>query len=369
MATPARSSLFSPAITDPAWRRRIRRGLLKWFDRHRRDLPWRRSRDAYHIWVSEVMLQQTQAATVVRYFEPFIKSFPTVGALAAADEQDVLRHWQGMGYYRRARNLYQAARMVTEQHHGIVPNDPESLSALPGVGRYMAGAVLSQAYECRLPILEANSRRVLSRLLGQTAPERSLWRAAALLLPRRRVGDFNQAIMELGALVCTSKVPDCAACPLAGACGARHDGTETQIPHRSAGSPDVAVNEVAIVVRRGARVLLAQRPPEGRWPGLWEFPRAEVPAGEAHDAVARRWLHERTGLRIRIGRRLAVIRHRVTNHLITLTCLEANRVSGECHRGHYPRALWLAPVRCGEYPISSPQRRLVQHLTVRASEG
>src|SRR5947208_11956281 len=197
----------------------VQQWLLSWFDKNHRDLPWRRNRDPYAIWVSEVMLQQTQVATVIPYCERFLHSFPTVAALAAADEHDVLRHWEGLGYYRRARQLHQAARQIVADHHGRIPADPAAFAGLPGVGRYTLGAVLSQAFELRLPILEANSVRVLCRLIGlrddprTPAAQQRLWAAAEELLPVRHVGDFNQALMELGALVCTPAAPDCGGSP------------------------------------------------------------------------------------------------------------------------------------------------------------
>src|SRR3954469_3882474 len=205
-------------IPDP---RRLRRRLLSWFDRHRRDLPWRRDRDPYRIWVSEVMLQQTTVAAVVPYFERFLRAFPTLADLAAADEQAVLRLWEGLGYYRRARDLHRPAGALRARAAGRFPDDPEALRGLPGLGRYTLNAVLSQAFDRRLPILEANSQRVLSRLFGraedprQGPARRRLWQAAAELLPARRVGAFNQALMELGALVCTPAAPRCPDCPLA----------------------------------------------------------------------------------------------------------------------------------------------------------
>src|SRR5437764_8126511 len=187
----------------------LHRRLLGWFDRHRRDLPWRRDRDPYRVWVSEVMLQQTQVATVVPYFERFLAAFPTLADLAAADEQDVLRLWEGLGYYRRARHLHQAARRLAAEHGGTLPDDPAVWRDLPGVGRYILGAVLSQAFDRKLPIVEANSLRVLTRLFGYRGDPREgvgkkwVWAAAEAVLPAKRAGDFNQALMELGALICT----------------------------------------------------------------------------------------------------------------------------------------------------------------------
>src|SRR5262245_64033449 len=198
----------------------LRRKLLAWFDRHRRDLPWRADRDPYRVWVSEVMLQQTTVAAVVPYFDRFLAAFPTVQALAAADEQQVLKLWEGLGYYRRARHLHAAAKRLVAEQGGALPDDPAVWAELPGVGRYILGAVLSQAFDRKLPVVEANSLRVLARLFGYRGDPREgdgktwVWSAAEIMLPTRRAGDFNQALMELGALVCTPTAPACGACPL-----------------------------------------------------------------------------------------------------------------------------------------------------------
>ena len=221
---PAKSVLQRPTAAKA---RGLARKLLSWFDRHHRDLPWRHDRDPYRIWVSEVMLQQTQVATVLRFYERFLWMFPTLHDLAAADEQDVLRLWQGLGYYRRALNLHAAARWLAANLEGRVPSEPAIFAELPGVGRYMLGAVFSQAYEQRLPVVDANSERVLCRYFGEArdprrgAGRRWLWDIAEAVLPSRRVGDFNQALMELGALVCTSAKPQCERCPLASQCVAK----------------------------------------------------------------------------------------------------------------------------------------------------
>jgi A/G-specific adenine glycosylase len=346
----------------------VARRLLPWFVRHRRDLPWRRDRDPYRIWVSEVMLQQTQVATVVPYFERFLRAFPTVAHLAAADEQDVLRLWEGLGYYRRARDLHRAARQVLAEHAGRFPNSPEDLSRLPGLGRYTTNAVLSQAFDARLPILEANTQRVLSRLFGraddprQGPARRWLWRAAEALLPARRVGELNQALMELGALVCTPTAPDCGHCPLARRCVARQQGLQEAIPARAAAPPTTFVQESAVVVRRGGEVLLAQRPAAGRWAGLWEFPHGPVAPGEGHEAAAARLLTELTGLAARLGPELLTVRHGVTRYQITLVCFEADYLGGEFRSPFYAQARWVAPAALAAYPVSSPQRKLARAL-------
>jgi A/G-specific adenine glycosylase len=364
----------------PSFRCRIQKRLLRWFDRHRRDLPWRANRDPYRIWISEVMLQQTQVATVLRYFERFIRAFPSIKALAAAPEQDVLRQWEGMGYYRRARHLHQAARQLSNAHGGRIPNDPDVFGGMPGVGRYILGAVLSQAFDRRLPIVEANSRRVLCRLLGRNsrlAATRSgalasnarsdarLWKAAEELLPVQRVGDFNQALMELGALVCTPNEPRCDSCPLSGSCETKRLGLQAEIPGRRMAPAEVQVQEVAVVIRRGSRVLLVQRPPDGRWTHMWEFPHDQLRPKEKPESAARRIARNRVGLHVRLGRELLTLKHTVTRHRITMACFEGRYLRGTFQSNLYRQERWLTPGQLHNFPVSAPQRRLASALLER----
>jgi A/G-specific adenine glycosylase len=347
------------------WRRR----LLTWFRRHRRDLPWRRNRDPYAIWVSEVMLQQTQVATVIPFFERFLQTFPTLTDLAAADERAVLRLWEGLGYYRRARNLHKAARQLVAANHQQVPDDPAILGGLPGIGRYTLGAILSQAFDRPLPILEANSVRVLCRFFGlrgdprSGATQRQLWQLAEDLLPRRHVGEFNQAVMELGALVCTPTAPACGACPLAEHCTARRLHLQEQIPRRPDPPQIVEVHEVAVVVRRGRRVLLLQRPEHGRWAGLWEFPHGPLEHGETHEEAGVRLLRQLANVQAVMGPELLTVRHSVTRFRITLVGLEAEYQTGDFQSAFYRRGCWLKPAELLAYPVSAPQRRLARTLT------
>jgi A/G-specific adenine glycosylase len=356
-------------VTSPAdWRSWLARRLLPWFHRHRRDLPWRRDRDPYRIWVSEVMLQQTQVATVIPYFERFLQTFPSVADLAAAEEQEVLRLWEGLGYYRRARDLHRAARLLAAEHDGQFPDDAAILSGLPGLGRYTCNAVLSQAFDRRLPILEANSQRVLSRLFGRAEDPRQgparrwLWQTAEDILPQRQVGAFNQALMELGALVCTPAAPRCGDCPLAGRCLARQMGRQESIPARTPSPEIVRVREAAVVLRRGSEVLLVQRPHGGRWAKMWEFPHGPLQEGETEETAAARILHELTGLHGKLGSELLAIRHAVTRHRIALTCFDAEYAGGEFHSDFYVEARWLSLADLVAYPVSSPQRRLARFL-------
>lgn len=353
-------------LIDTRLAERLRRRLLSWFAKHQRDLPWRRRRDPYAIWVSEIMLQQTQVATVIPYFERFLAAFPRVTDLAKASEADVLRLWEGLGYYRRARDLHRAARIVCAEHAGQLPTDAETLRCLPGIGRYTAGAILSQAHDTRLPILEANSRRLLARLFARRGDptrgpvQRWLWQAAEELLPERQVGDFNQALMELGALVCTATAPKCSACPLTRDCAAHRLGVQEKIPPPLVKPRTVHVRELALVIQRGAGVLLVQRPAAGRWANLWEFPHAPMLDDETEEAAARRLILPLTGMTARLERELLTIRHSVTHHRITLCCLQARYRSGRFKSDVYPRAAWVERRQLPEYPVSSPQRRLAR---------
>lgn len=354
-------------LPDAGAIRRIRRRLLTWFDRAQRTLPWRRDRDPYRIWVSEIMLQQTQVATVIPYFERFLQAFPDIATLAAADEQEVLRLWEGLGYYRRARDLHRAARQLVMEQGGVFPDDPAVVADLPGIGRYTLGAILSQAFDRRLPILEANSERVLCRVLAceedpsSGSVRKQLWQAAEQLLPTRQTGAFNQGLMELGALVCTVSTPRCLLCPIAEDCQARQRGVQDQLPRKEKRTAPEEVREAAVVVERDQRVLLVQRPPEGRWAGMWEFPHTVLQPGEDHTAAAVRTIRDLLGIEAELGEELLTIRHGVTRFRITMVCFAAQYRSGEFRSPFYVQGRWLRRAELTDYPVSRPQRRLAQH--------
>ena len=258
------------------------RRLLAWFDQHgRHDLPWQRPRTAYRVWVSEVMLQQTQVATVIPYFERFVAALPDLPTLAAAPTERVLALWSGLGYYRRAHNLQATARACAAQHHGRLPDNFDALVALPGIGRSTAGAILALAHDQRHPILDGNVKRVLCRCHGihgwpgERSVEAQLWQQAQAHTPTQCVADYTQAIMDLGATVCTRANPNCAACPLARSCVARRDGLTGELP-QARPARTLPERRVAWLVLRDVRgrVLLQHRPPTGVWPGLWSLPEA-----------------------------------------------------------------------------------------------
>ena len=249
--------------------------LIAWFEENQRPLPWRASYDPYHVWVSEVMLQQTQVETALPYYERFIREFPTVKALAAAKEERVLALWAGLGYYRRAKNLMGAARKVVEQHRGKIPSDYETLIELPGIGRYMAGAILSIAFNKPYPVVDGNVRRVLSRINGWTDDNAAaLWDAAAHLALGAEPRMVNQALMELGATVCSFKSPRCLLCPVQSSCVAFRAGMQDEIPPVKKRPATVHVHVFAVVHRKGSRYLMKAAD------GMWEFPMfPEPPAG------------------------------------------------------------------------------------------
>jgi A/G-specific adenine glycosylase len=264
----------------------IQRALLSHYDENKRDLPWRENADPYRVWVSEIMLQQTRVETVKPYYERWMRRFPTVDALADAPVDDVLKAWEGLGYYSRARNLQKGALLVRERFNGTLPQQPAALREVPGIGEYTAGAIASIAYGQRAPAVDGNVRRVLHRLLDRASiPARDLTVLAGALVPAQRAGDFNQALMELGATICTARVARCTACPVSAHCGAFASGTQLERPAARVTKPVPERSYVTLVVADpDGRVLLRRRPEKGLLAGLWEFP-AEQITGDPAAAV------------------------------------------------------------------------------------
>lgn len=346
---------------------RIRRLLLDFFDSRARDLPWRRTDDPYAIWVSEIMLQQTQVATVRGYFARFVQRFPTIADLAAAPEEEVLRLWEGLGYYRRARQLHAAAQRIVSEHSGQFPRDMDAVLALPGIGRYTAGAILSIAFGQRQPILEANTQRLYARLaaiegdLSTAATLRRLWQFAEELLPRREVGEFNQALMELGSLVCRPHEPDCGSCPVAGLCAAQQMNRQREIPQKAKRPELEDLDEAAVVLWRGGQVLIRRCQPKERWAGLWDFPRVRLADGDQHrPARIVDLVQQLTGVLARDLRGCGAIRHGVTRYRIRLHCYQATAVLDGPTRGELR---WTTPTGLQEFPLSATGRKIAARLT------
>jgi A/G-specific adenine glycosylase len=302
----------------------LRADLLAWFDRHKRDLPWRRDRDPYRIWVSEVMLQQTQAERAAVYFKRWLARFPDVASLAAAPEDEVLKLWEGLGYYSRARNLRAAARRIVERHQGEFPSRAEEILDLPGIGAYSAGAIASQAFGARRAAVDANVERVLARVRDLADPVRSArgsariaaWAGALADCPRP--GDVNQALMELGALICLPRNPACTRCPVLGRCASLRRDRVGERPVR-AKRPEVRYIVMAsgILLHRG-RVFIQKRRPGDVWPGLWEFPGGVVEEGESFEQALCREFREEVALEVRPLGKAAQVRYSYTRYRVTL---------------------------------------------------
>lgn len=305
----------------------IAKNLLVWYRAHRRALPWRESSDPYKIWVSEIMLQQTQVKTVIPYYERWLKEFPDVRTLARAKEARVLKLWEGLGYYSRARNLHEGAKLVYQRYAGRLPSNPDEIRKIPGIGRYTAGAILSIAFGKPEPLLDGNVARVLSRLTRLDKPvdaeesRKFLWELAGRLMrekdPQKNPGDFNQALMELGAMICVPAEPACGDCPVQTSCLARRHGDPENYPRKSAKQKTKKVRAVCGIVRSNGKVLLGRRPPRGLWAGLWELPTFRLTAKQAPAPLLEESLL-RSGIAARVTAKRGRIRRAYTNHLENL---------------------------------------------------
>jgi A/G-specific adenine glycosylase len=342
--------------------------LLRWYDRTRRELPWRETSDPYAIWVSEVMLQQTQVKTVIPYFQRWLARFPGVRELSRADEADVLHAWQGLGYYSRARALKRAAEVVVERHGGRLPSKATELTALPGIGPYSAGAIASIAYGERVPVVDGNVIRVLTRLYAlrgdpAKAPlKHELWRRADELVPADRPGDHNQALMELGATVCVPEKPRCADCPLAKHCRGFSAGVAAELPELAARPKPTQLRMAAAVLKRRGRVAVVQLPPSApRWAGMWLFPVVELRSGEAAERGAERALLEEIGVRASAEHQLGTVRHSVTRYRITLEVYEC-RALGAGARASGALTRWATAADLAGLAMPAAHRRIARWL-------
>ena len=338
--------------------------LLGWFDQcGRHDLPWQHPRTPYRVWLSEVMLQQTQVQTVIPYFQRFVDALPDLPALAAADADRVLALWSGLGYYARARNLHQAARVCVDKHDGELPADFEALAALPGIGRSTAGAILAQAHGLRFAILDGNVKRTLCRFHGVdgwpgSGPvEKQLWELAQSHLPDDRLADYTQAIMDFGATLCTRSDPACVLCPLQADCVALREGRTSELPQPKPGKPLPERRTLMLLLRDGeGRVLLSRRPPTGVWSGLWSLPEAAD-----HDE-ARRFVSTHADSDFEDNRPLAPIDHAFSHFRLQITPLAWDGVRGAARIGDNPDLRWQSLATLSHVGLPAPVRRLLQSL-------
>ncbi|HEX3355911.1 MAG TPA: A/G-specific adenine glycosylase [Tepidisphaeraceae bacterium] len=346
-------------------KRQFSRHLLKWFRQNRRDLPWRlppasppsARLEPYLVFVSEAMLQQTQVSTVVPYFKRFLQAFPTIHSLAAAEEQSVLRVWQGLGYYSRARNLHAAAKKIVAEFAGMIPNEADVLLQLPGVGRYTAGAIASIAYNRRAPILDGNVARVLARIFRIESDPREkrtaakLWQLAEEILPKegKPCGDFNSALMELGATVCTPRNPQCLICPVQQFCQAYAEGVQDRIPPPRKTKPTPLIQRWVFCIHNKNRFLIEQRPAKGRWAGMWQFVTIEPSATKPTRAIVK----QSTGCSIQAIEKITAISHALTHrrYQFDVFVCEAN---GGMNIKSRSNRMWVRLSELDRYPLPKP---------------
>ncbi len=349
--------------------REIRRALLAWYREVARDLPWRRTCDPYHIWLSEVLLQQTRVETVVPYYERFLREFPTVAALADAPLDKLMKCWEGLGYYTRARNLQRAARNVVQVRGGEFPATADEWQQLPGIGRYTAGAIASIANNEPVPAVDGNVKRVLARLfaiersIDTPATEAELWALAERLLSRRSPGAFNQALMELGARICTPRAPACERCPLAPHCAARAAGKQAALPIRRTKRPVPHVEAAAAVICDNGRYLLLRRPPTGLLGGLWTWPAAEVVGDEQPADALRIYLREVLDVEAEVGQLLATVRHEFTHRRLRLHAFACRILAGHPRSGAHGTVRRVPRSRLDQYALATADRKVLAKLT------
>jgi A/G-specific adenine glycosylase len=346
----------------------IRRKLLRWFKKNCRDLPWRKTRDPYAVWISEIMLQQTQVDTVIPYYQRFLKSFPALKHLAGADLAKVLKLWEGLGYYSRARNLHKASQIIAGNFHGRIPDNSADLLSLPGIGRYTAGAILSIAHNKQAAVLDGNVKRVLSRLFAvsgnpaEKKTEELLWRISDSLVPEKHPGDFNEALMDLGSMVCTPRDPQCVKCPLRDECRGKASGDPERYPSRKIRKPIPTIEAVAAVIVKHGRVLVRQRAAQGLLGGLWEFPNWKMKDKGDPVKLLKGSIRKEMGAIVKAEDFLGTFRHTFSHFKLSLGVYYCQPVHGD--KG----GIWLPPEGLQHLPMSKLHRRIAQTVGERISK-
>jgi len=346
----------------------IQKALLGWFAASARDLPWRRTQDPYAIWISEIMLQQTRVQAVAPYYERFLQRFPTVQKLARARLDPVLKLWEGLGYYSRARNLHAAAGRIVTQFDGHLPTTREELLTLPGVGRYTAGAIASIAFGRREPLVDGNVTRVLCRIFRikgrpkDVAIQKRIWARAEELVPQGHAGQFNQAMMELGSEICLPRNPRCDECPVNRLCDARLHNEQNLLPMRVPKKQLPCYTVVVGVIYRDSRILIDKRKPEGLLGGLWEFPGGKKRRNESLEAALRREVREELAITIRVGPLLAVVNHTYSHFRVHIHAFECMYVSGELRCMACDDFKWVRPGNLGRYAFPAANKKIIEIL-------
>lgn len=357
--------LFMAQDTDKI-KRLLRRRLLAWYQRHQRALPWRETNDPYRVWISEIMLQQTQVDTAIPFYRRFLKTFPDVDTLARAPLQEVLKAWENLGYYSRARNIHAAARIIVDQFDGKIPDTFEAIRTLPGIGQYSAGAILSIAYGKPFPAVDGNVRRILCRVFAIRKPmnelrdQKELFKLAGALVPARRPGDFNQALMDLGAMICRAKSPNCQRCPLAVLCLAQAGGLQNDLPvtRKTPGVPHR--HALAAVIRNpGGKLLVVQRPASGLLASLWKLPGGFIDDIKKMEPGLKNQVRDELGLSILVGERLAAVDHTYTHFRLTLHAFAGFLVKGRPHALNCQDCQWASPEDLKKLPMSKIDRMII----------
>jgi len=358
-----------------SWENDFRTALTAWFEAEKRDLPWRRDYTPYAVWISEIMAQQTQMDRVVPYFRRFMARFPDVAALAAADEDAVLVAWEGLGYYGRARHLHAAAKKIMAEYGGRLPEEPEAIRALPGIGDYTAAAIASIAFGVDVPVVDANVLRILARVadidvpIKEPAGRAKAQALAERLLPKGHARQWNQALMELGGLVCRPKKPQCPTCPVRECCQARHLGIVAERPVLAKAKDIIPLNVATGVLVQAGRIFIQKRLAKGAWANLWEFPGGRIEPGETPEAAAVRELREETGFETAVADKLAIIRHGYTSYRVTLHCFLL-RLPGLTREARPPeprltaaqQSLWVVPAELARFAFPAGHRKLIDGL-------
>jgi A/G-specific adenine glycosylase len=350
--------------------------LTAWYQVNHRDLPWRNTRDAYHIWLSETMLQQTQVKTVIDYYHRFLDRYPTIQALADAPADDVLKRWEGLGYYARCRNLHKAAKHMVEHHQGQFPKTLEEAQALSGIGRSTAGAILTFAYGQKHPLLDGNVKRVLSRVfdidadIQQTATVTRMWQLSeALLSETDDPYSYNQAIMELGATVCLPKNPRCLLCPVKSFCTAAERGTQHQRPVKGGKKVSPHYDIGVGVIWKDGQVLIQQRPAEGLLGGLWEFPGGKQEAGEALPETVSREIEEELGIAVHVREPITTVKHAYTHFKITLHAFHCDYLDGTPKPKACQTWRWVNPDQLSNYAFPKANKTVLEKVVAEWQES
>lgn len=351
---------------------KLRGSLLSWYVQSGRKLPWRENLDPYSIWVSEIMLQQTQVKTVIPYYHRWLKLFPTIEALATSDLQQVLKAWEGLGYYARARNLHQAAQIIVRDYQKNVPQDLNTILKLPGIGRTTAGGILSAAFNQPVSILDGNVKRVLSRLMALPVPSKALeklWHLSDHLIDPDSPRDFNQALMDLGATVCTPKNPTCLLCPWQPFCQANHQGIQDQIPmtETAAPLPHKQIG-VAVIYNQQGQILIDRRPAKGLLGGLWEFPGGKIEQDETVEECIKREIKEEIDLEIEVNDLLMTVDHAYTHFRVTLHVYNCRYLAGEARPLECDEIRWVTIDEIEKFPFPKANIEIIKALKERHSK-